>query len=70
MIFRLREGLELQGVHRAGQLFGQQGIDHPLAREAGFPFEGAADDFDAKIGLAFRPGADMAGVQVGLVDDR
>ena len=53
----------------AGQLLREDSVDQPLAVDPRLPLEGPGDDLDAKMTFAFRPRADMAGVQMGLVND-
>ena len=56
-------------MHRPGQLFGEEGVDAPLARDAAFAGEGRGDDLDVKVAFSLGTGAGMAGMAVRLVAD-
>jgi hypothetical protein len=51
------------------QLVGQCGVNHPLAVGAGHSRENGGDDFHPEMAFPTRPGAGMADMKVGFIDN-
>ena len=60
---------QAEGVDLAGQFVGKQVRDHPVAVQTRAAFERRRNNFNAKMGLAFRPGPGVTLMARGLVDD-
>ena len=63
-----RTGRDGEGVDRARELVGQDGIDRALALDARLTAKRIGDDLDPEMRLALGPRADMAGMEVRFVD--
>lgn len=59
---------QLQRVHRSGQFFRQQGVDHAVALDAGLAGESLRHVLYAEMGLAAGAVAGMADVAAGIVE--
>jgi hypothetical protein len=55
-------------MQASGEFVGERLVDHPVGFDAAFSSEGLGRDSDPEMGLAAGPVADVAGVQMRLVD--
>ncbi len=66
--FAGREGLDRQGVDRAGQFLGEGGVDPSLALDPTLAAEGLRGDLDGEMAFAAGPRPGMTGVFGAVVD--